>query len=286
MSVVSTSVADVAVATPVGPSMVPSRYRVTDRTVETADTVSLVLHPVDVPIPSPAPGQFTMLYAFGVGEVPVSVSGLTEDGGIVHTIRSVGAVSAALAALQHGAMVGMRGPFGTDWGLPSGGDLVVVAGGIGLAPLRSVIRYAITHRWGFGQVSVLIGARTPDDLLYPSEYASWFAASLDVHVTVDRASTGWLGNVGVVTTLYERLTVDPARTTAFVCGPEVMMRFAALGLCDRGVPEPAVHVSLERNMRCGVGLCGHCQLGPLLLCRDGPVIGYDRAGPLLVVKEL
>jgi NAD(P)H-flavin reductase len=284
MSVVSTSVG--AVTVPVDPTMVPSRYRVIDRTVETADTVSLVLHPIDPPIPTPAPGQFTMLYAFGVGEVPISVSAVTDDGDIVHTIRSVGAVSAALSALECGATVGMRGPFGTDWGVPAGGDLVIVAGGIGLAPLRPVIHNAIAHRWQFGQVTVLIGARTPPDLLYPSEYGTWRAAGLDLHVTVDRADTGWVGNVGVVTTLYERLTVDPARTTAFVCGPEVMMRFAALGLCDRGVGRSAVHVSLERNMRCGVGLCGHCQLGPLLLCRDGPVVGYDRAAPLLIVKEL
>jgi NAD(P)H-flavin reductase len=279
-----------ALATPrvqaASPTMVPSRYRVTDRTVETADTVSLVLHSIDAPIPTPAPGQFTMLYAFGVGEVPISVSGVTEEGGIIHTIRSVGAVSAALAARECGAVVGMRGPFGTDWGIPPKGDLVVVAGGIGLAPLRPVVQHAVAYRTRYRQVSVLVGARTPEDLLYPSEYDAWRAAGLDVHVTVDRAGTGWLGNVGVVTTLYERLVLDPAATTAFVCGPEVMMRFAALGLSDRGVPGPAVHVSLERNMRCGVGLCGHCQIGPLLLCRDGPVVGYDRAAPLLTVKEL
>jgi NAD(P)H-flavin reductase len=272
--------------TTAGPTMVPSRYRVIDRTVETADTVSLVLHPVDAPIPTPAPGQFTMLYAFGVGEVPISVSAVIEDGGIVHTIRAVGAISTALSTLECGATVGMRGPFGTDWAIPSGGDLLVVAGGIGLAPLRPVVRHAVAHRTRYGRVSILIGARTPDDLLYPSEYDAWRSAGLDVSVTVDRADAGWTGNVGVVTALYEPLVLDPASTTAFVCGPEVMMRFAALGLSDRGVPGPAVHVSLERNMRCGVGLCGHCQLGPLLLCRDGPVVGYDRAAPLLTIKEL
>jgi anaerobic sulfite reductase subunit B len=266
--------------------MAPARYRVRSRAVETADTVTLVLRPVDPPIPTPRPGQFTMLYAFGVGEVPISVSGVSDDGEIVHTIRAVGAVSAALSTVHCGGTVGMRGPFGTDWGVPPGGDLVVVAGGIGLAPLRPVIRHAVAHRSQYGRVSVLVGARTPDDLLYPKEYDAWRAAGLDVQATVDRAGTGWTGHVGVVTTLYDRLALDPATTTGFVCGPEVMMRFAALGLLDRGVPAPTVHVSLERNMRCGVGLCGHCQLGPLLLCRDGPVVGYDRAAPLLAVKEL
>ncbi len=267
-------------------TMTPSRYRVRSCTRETADTVTLVLAPVDEPLATPRPGQFTMVCAFGVGEVPVSVSGVSEDGGIAQTIRAVGAVSAALSTVDEGRTVGLRGPFGTDWGIPAGGDLVVVAGGIGLAPLRPVVRHALAHRGSYGRVSVLVGARTPEDLLYPKECATWRDAGLDVHVTVDRADDGWTGNVGVVTTLFGRLDLRPDRTTAFVCGPEVMMRFAARDLLDRGLPGAAVHVSLERNMRCGVGLCGHCQLGPLLLCRDGPVVGYDRAATLLDVKEL
>jgi NAD(P)H-flavin reductase len=266
--------------------MAPSRYRVTSRVVETADTVTLVLTPVDEPIATPKPGQFAMVYAFGVGEVPISVSGRANGTDIVHTLRAVGAVTRALSTMDHGATVGLRGPFGTDWAVPSGGDLVIVGGGIGLAPLRPVIRHAAAHRSRYGRVSVLVGARTPEGLLYPDEYDAWRAAGLDVHVTVDRAGSGWMGHVGVVTTLYTRLDIDPAITTGFLCGPEVMMRFAALGLLDRGVPAPAIRVSLERNMRCGAGLCGHCQLGPLLLCRDGPVVGYDRAAPLLAVKEL
>jgi anaerobic sulfite reductase subunit B len=264
--------------------MVPSRYRVTGRTLETADTVTLVLTPVDEPLAAPKPGQFTMVYAFGVGEVPVSVSAL-DGGDIVHTVRAVGAVTTALSTVDKGGTVGLRGPFGTAWGIPPGGDLLVVAGGIGLAPLRPVIRHAARHRSAYGRVTVLVGARTPEDLLYPREYGIWRAGGVDVHVTVDRAGSGWTGNVGVVTKLYERVAIAP-HTTAFVCGPEVMMRFAALGLLDRGVPAPAIRLSLERNMRCGVGLCGHCQLGPALLCRDGPVVGYDRAAPLLAVKEL
>jgi anaerobic sulfite reductase subunit B len=266
-------------------SMAPVRYRVRERVAETAETVTLVLDPVDDPIVAPLPGQFTMMYAFGVGEVPISVSG--HDGcGIVHTVRSVGAVSAALVATRPGQVLGIRGPFGTDWRVPTGGDLIVMAGGIGLAPLRPVIRQAAAERSRFGRVAVLIGARTPADLLYPTEYPAWRAAGLDVRVSVDRADAGWTGHVGVVTTLLDRLPADPDRTAAFVCGPEVMMRFAARALVDRGVRPEALRVSLERNMRCGIALCGHCQLGPLLVCRDGPVVGWDRAAPLLDVKEL
>ncbi len=267
-------------------TMTPVRYRVDSRRVETANTVTLVLMPVDAPIRTPRPGQFTMVYAFGVGEVPISVSGHEGSAGIVHTLRSVGAVTRALSTVECGAVLGVRGPYGTDWGLPAGGDLVVMAGGIGLAPLRPVVRHAVEHRERYGTVAVLIGARTPADLLYPDEYDVWRAAGIEVQVTVDRADAGWTGHVGVVTTVLDGLGVDPAVTTAFVCGPEVMMRFAARALVDRGVPAAAVRVSLERNMRCGDALCGHCQLGPLLVCRDGPVVGYDRAAPLMAVKEL
>ncbi len=266
--------------------MTPARYRVTSRVEETADTVTLVLTPVDAPIEAPLPGQFTMVYAFGVGEVPISVSGRTGAGDIVHTLRPVGAVTRALSTVERGDLLGLRGPYGTDWRIPAGGDLLVLAGGIGLAPLRPVIRHALAHRARYGRVAVLVGARSPGDLLYPTEYADWRSAGIEVRVTVDRAEAGWTGHVGVVTTLLDGLPTDPARTTAFVCGPEVMMRFAARALVDRGVAPHAVRLSLERNMRCGIGLCGHCQLGPVLLCRDGPVVGYDRAAPLLAVKEL
>ena len=267
-------------------TMTTHRYRVRERTAETADTVTLVLTPVDEPIAAPLPGQFTMVYAFGVGEVPISVSGRSATGDIVHTLRAVGAVTNALSCVDRGATVGLRGPFGTDWGVPDGGDLIIMAGGIGLAPLRPVIRQAIERRGRYGSVSVLIGARTPGDLLYAGEYDAWRTADLDVRVTVDQAATGWTGHVGVVTTVLQGLDVDPARSTAFLCGPEVMMRYAARALIHRGLPPAAIRVSLERNMRCGVGLCGHCQLGPLLLCRDGPVVGYERAAPLLDIREL
>lgn len=269
-------------------TMTPARYRVVDQVPETADTVTLALEPVDEPLPVFRPGQFAMLYAFGVGEVPISVSGRYGAGGLLHTIRAVGATTSALCRAKPGCVLGVRGPFGEGWDVPApvGADLVIVAGGLGLAPLRPLVRHAVTDRDRYRHVAVLIGARTPQDLLYPDEYETWRAAGLDVFATVDRAAASWTGHVGVVTALFDRLDHRPTDTATYVCGPEIMMRFAARGLVDRGVPADQVRLSLERNMHCGLGHCGHCQLGPLLVCRDGPVVGYDVAGPLLSTKEL
>ncbi|MEU7872096.1 FAD/NAD(P)-binding protein [Dactylosporangium sp. NPDC049140] len=269
-------------------TMTPARYRVADRVDETADTATLALEPVERPLPVFRPGQFAMLYAFGVGEVPISVSGRYGVGGLLHTVRAVGATSAALYRAEPGRTLGVRGPFGRGWELPApaGADLVVVAGGLGLAPLRPMVRHAAAERDRYGRVAVLIGARTPEDLLYNDEYDAWRAAGIDVLTTVDRAGSDWTGRVGVVTALYPLLRGDPAQTFAYVCGPEVMMRFAVRGLKGLGVAEHRVWLSLERNMHCGIGHCGHCQLGPLLLCRDGPVVPGDVAVPLLSVKEL
>ena len=268
--------------------MIPLPYRVVDRRQDTADTATLTVEPVDRPIAVPLPGQFSMLYAFGIGEVPISVSELAGDGGIVHTLHAVGAVTRALHDAHVGQVLGVRGPFGTDWGVPApaGSDLAIVGGGIGLAPLRPVVEHAVRERDRYRHVVVLVGARTPGDLLYGDEYDRWRAADVDVRVTVDRADAGWTGHVGVVTTVMADLGIEPDATVGFVCGPEVMMRFAARALVAAGVPAPRVRVSLERNMRCGVALCGHCQLGPVLVCRDGPVVGYDTAEPLFAVKEL
>ncbi|MFD1663017.1 FAD/NAD(P)-binding protein [Streptomyces caeni] len=267
-------------------TLVPLPHRVTDRHEETADTVTLVLEPAGASLRPFAPGQFAMLYAFGVGEIPVSVSGTAGDGRLTHTVRAVGAVSRALCGLRVGASVGVRGPFGTGWDLTAarGHDLLVIGGGIGLAPLRPLIHAVLAEPGAYGRLNVLAGARTPEDLLYREEFPDWrrpFGA-----VTVDRPADGWTGRVGVVTTLLDEAHFAPARTSAFVCGPEVMIRAAGRQLAHRGVAAGRVRISLERNMRCATGHCGHCQLGPLLLCRDGPVVGYDLAEPLLTVREL
>ena len=273
--------------TPAAP-VLPARYQVTERLMETHDTVTLDLRPVDRPIPLHQPGQFTMLYAPGVGEVPVSISGTGPDQVLVQTVRAVGAVTRALCACAPGRMIGVRGPYGTDWDVAraAGGDLLIVAGGIGLAPLRGALQAALAQRDRYRRVVVLIGARSPTELIFVRDLGEWHRRGADVELTVDRATEGWAGHVGVVTQLLRRATVDPARTTALVCGPEIMMRLTARELLALGVPAAQVRNSLERNMRCGVAECGHCQLGPLLLCRDGPVVSYEVAAQLLAIREL
>ncbi|MCX3059947.1 FAD/NAD(P)-binding protein [Streptomyces beihaiensis] len=265
----------------------PAPYRVVTRTVEAPDVATLVLEPAGDPLPPFSPGQFAMLYAFGVGDIPVSVCAV-DGHRLTHTIRAVGAVSSALHGSRTGGTVGVRGPFGTGWGLDhaAGRDLLVIAGGIGLAPLRPVVLAALAAPERHGRLNVLVGARVPGDLLYASETDAWRERGARVLVTVDRPDARWNGDVGVVTTLLGRAAFTPSDTTAFVCGPEVMIRATARDLVDRGLDADRVRVSLERTMHCGVGHCGHCQLGPLLLCRDGPVVTWAEARSLLRVREL
>jgi NAD(P)H-flavin reductase len=283
---------DVAAAWPPASSpMTPVPYRVLARTVENFESATICLKPAEHRLASPLPGQFMMLYSFGVGEIAMSVSGVpsSADGTIGHTIRSVGAVSKALHDAEVGTIVGVRGPFGTDWDLEScvGRDLVIVAGGCGLAPLRPVVVQALEQRSRFGRVTIVAGGRTPQHFLFRAEAEDWARHPLlDTELIVDAAESGWAWQVGLVTEPLRRLTLDPRRTTAMICGPEPMMQFSALALLDHGMAASDIRVSLERNMQCGIGWCGHCQLGPLLLCRDGPVVGYDIAAPLLQVKEL
>jgi NAD(P)H-flavin reductase len=268
--------------------MTPVPVRVTRRTRELSDTWTLELEPVSGGRIDFAPGQFTMLYAFGIGEVPISVSG-APGGPLVHTVRAVGAVSAAICAAQPGDVLGVRGPFGNVWPVEAaaGADIVVIAGGIGLAPLRPAVLQVLDRRGEFGEVALLYGSRTPADILYPDELAR-LRGRFDLHVdvTVDTAAGGWLGKVGVVPKLVGGARFDPASTVAFVCGPEIMMHFAAQALLDKGVPPDRIYLSMERNMRCGLGHCGHCQLGPTLICRDGPVYRYDELEQLMRVREL
>jgi NAD(P)H-flavin reductase len=258
---------------------------------ETRDIYSLELRP---PHESGrfdfAPGQFNMVYLFGQGEVAISISG---DPGrtdtIVHTIRAVGPITSGLGALRRGDPVGIRGPFGSAWPVDSakGCDVVVVAGGVGLAPLRPAICHLLSNRSDYGSISVLYGTRTPEDLLFARQLERWRGRfDLHVEVTVDTARAGWSGDVGVVTTLVPRAQFDPARAVAFICGPEVMMRFALRALTARGIPSDRLFISMERNMKCAVGFCGHCQLGPTFICKDGPVFRYDRLAPWFGVREL
>ena len=266
----------------------PQLFRVRTRRRETHDTWTLRLEPVGGDGPAVRPGQFTMVYSFGVGEVPISFSG-DPRGPLVHTVRAVGAVTSAICDARRGAVLGIRGPFGNEWPVAEAadGDVVVVAGGIGLPPLRPALYDILRRRGDFRDVAVLYGARTPDDLVFRRELERWRArGDLQVEVTVDAAVEPWRGKVGVVPKLIDSARFDPAATTAFIVGPEIMMRFSAQALLDRGVPPSRIFVSMERNMQCGVGHCGHCQLGPTLICRDGPVYAWDVLAPLLKVREL
>jgi NAD(P)H-flavin reductase len=226
------------------------------------------------------PGQFNMLYAFGVGEAPISISGdPARVEPLVHTIRVVGNVTRALCALKKGEMAGVRGPFGTSWPVATaaGSDVVIIAGGLGLAPLRPALYYLLNHRGAYGNIELIYGARTPQDLLYRQELESWRGRfDVRVHVTVDTADRDWRGSVGVVTPIISRARFDPAHTVALVCGPGVMMRFTVRELMSHGIPPAQIFLSMERNMKCGIGLCGHCQWGPFFICKDGPVFSFDR----------
>lgn len=236
------------------------------------------------------PGQFNMLTVFGVGEVPISLSGdPAEAGRLVHTIRAVGPVSAALAHLGPGEPVGLRGPFGAGWPMEdaAGRDVVVVAGGLGLAPLRPALYRLLIERSRYGQIVLLYGTRSPDEILFQQELETWRRRlDIEIEVTVDHAIGDWRGHVGVVTTLIPRAAFDPLHAIALVCGPEIMMRFAITALRDGGLADEAIYLSMERNMKCAIGFCGHCQFGTVFVCRDGPVFRYDRVRDLLAVKEI
>ncbi len=268
--------------------MLPQSFRVTDTRRETPDTMTLALEPTDGPGIKFAPGQFTMVYVFGVGEVPISIAG-GKGGTLVHTVRAVGAVTRAICALGPGDIVGIRGPYGTSWPVveADGRDLVIAAGGIGLAPLRSTVQYALNNRDQFGYVSLIYGTRSPGELLYEDELREWRSRfEIEVEVTVDRAADGWYGDVGLVTNLLPRIFYDPEKTTAMVCGPEIMMKVVARELASRRVPLEDVYVSLERNMKCAIGFCGHCQYGPDFVCKDGPVVPYSQVRNRMRVAEV
>lgn len=272
-------------------AMVPTMYVVDSVRKETADTRTLALLPVDPGQDfSFDPGQFNMLYTMGKGEVPISISGNPNSSApIIHTIRAAGAVTRALCGLKKGSTVGLRGPFGTSWPVDEakGKDVVIVTGGIGLAPLRPAIYHILANREDYRAVYLFYGARTREDILYMRELEQWSGRfDTDVRVTVDNARPGWRGHVGVVTKLIPWVEVDLENTIAMVCGPEVMMRFSVQRLLDDGMSSDNVFVSVERNMKCGIGFCGHCQFGAEFVCKDGPVFRYSQIEGPFKVREL
>jgi len=274
-----------AVAAP----MVPVGFAVSARRQETYDTWTLELEPRTGTALAFKAGQFTMLSAFDCGEVPISISGDPgTDGPLVHTVRAVGLATEAICAAAPGSVLAVRGPFGRPWPLQQleGGDVLVVAGGIGLAPLRPAILALLARRERYGRLVLLYGGRSPDQLLYTGQLQEWGERGLEVWLTVDSAGPEWLGHVGVVPRLLDRARFDAAGASALLCGPEVMMRFAAAALTRAGVPGDRVYASMERNMQCGIGHCGHCQLGPTLICRDGPVYRWSELERWLAIREL
>ena len=271
--------------------MLPMLWQVRRTKKETYDTHTLELEGrAKVSLGAFSAGQFNMLYVHGIGEVPISISGdPAEPFSLVHTVRAVGAVSKAIVKMRPGDYLGVRGPYGTSWPVEeaAGMDVVLVAGGIGLAPLRPAIYRLLHERKRYCKLVLLYGTRTPADILFRREMEEWQSRfAFDVSISVDRAMGDWRGNVGVVTTLLPKARFDPENAFAMVCGPEIMMRFTVMELQKRGVPDDRIFVSLERNMKCGIGLCGHCQYGPKLVCRDGPVFSFDSVRDLFPRREL
>ena len=272
----------------------PRVLRIGSKCQETRDTVTIALKATaDSALPKVLPGQFNMLGLPGIGEIPLSVSGVS--GGLIwhHTIRAVGPVSKAISELKVGASVSCRGPFGSAWPLAQAQNksVIVIAGGLGIAPLRLVVHHLMNHHQQFRDVYVLIGARSAEDIPFAAEISGWLQQSSHnpertICVTVDRPDPTWRGKVGMVTSLLPQALSDPKETVAFVCGPEVMMRHVARDLQDLGLRKERIFLSLERNMKCALRLCGHCQLGRVFICRDGPIFSWANIEDLLSVKEL
>ena len=272
-------------------AMIPLFHRIERVRREVRDVFTLEMTPVDGPGPMPfAPGQFNMLYAFGIGEVPISISGNpSQPKRLVHTIRSVGAVTAALCRMKRGELVGVRGPFGTHWPLEAadGKDVVIIAGGLGLVPLRPAMYALLARRKSYGNIALLYGTRTPEEVLYHKDLIRWGKRpDVQLEITVDAAGPGWPGHVGLVTKFISSLRFHPQRSVALVCGPEIMMRFSLWELLKRGLAPEDIFLSMERNMKCGVGLCGHCQFGPFFVCKDGPVFAYQKMKDWFEKKEV
>lgn len=271
--------------------MLPRPFEITRVNWETGsgDIYTWELEPLDGLPFSFKPGQFNMLYAHGQGEVPISIAANADQGPLIHTTRAVGGVTKGMADLKVGDRIGLRGPFGSAWPLAQaeGKDVIILTGGMGLPPLRPVIYHILAHRANYDRVYLLYGARTPLDLVYRAELENWLVDDqIEVLLTVDRAVGQWRGNIGVVPQLLHQIDLDPKNVCAMMCGPEVMMHFSHLALQKMGVGDDAIYLSMERNMKCAIGHCGHCQWGPHFICKDGPVFRFDQIRELFAIHEL
>lgn len=227
------------------------------------------------------PGQFVEVSIFGIGEAPISIcSSPTQEDSFEMCVRNVGSVTNAMHKLDAGDEIGLRGPYGNGFDMEAmkGADVLFVAGGLGLAPARGVIKYVLDKRHDFNDVTILYGAKNPSELLFKDDLEEWQARpDCDFHVTVDRADESWEGNTGVITTLFPKVAKLDARSAyAIIIGPPVMYKYAILEALSAGVGETRILCSLERRMKCGVGKCGHCQIGNVYVCKDGPVFSYSQ----------
>ena len=272
--------------------MLPFTMKVKKHFWETEDTFTIILEPDEEKELGFhfKPGQFNMLYKFGLGESAISISSdSSKTNTIAHTIHKVGYVTSALSQLKKGDIIGVRGPFGSCWPVEEakGKDVILAAGGIGLAPLRPALYYIFKHRKSYGRVVLLYGSRTGLDMLYRVELEEWEKKhNIEILITVDRGDSSWRGNIGVVTNLFFTIKRDARSTLAMVCGPEIMMKFTIDELKKSGLSDSSIYLSMERNMKCAVGFCGHCQYGPNFICKDGPVFNFSKVKKIFDIWEL
>jgi NAD(P)H-flavin reductase len=269
--------------------LVPKCYKIQSISQDAHDVFTIVLEkPQSEWGQTFLPGQFNMLYQFGFGEVAITISGKSSDSKtLVHTIRAVGSVTHSLQKMKPGDEIGLRGPFGTHWPLSEKGrDVLVIAGGVGMATLRPAMFALAENSSEYRKITLLYGSKTADDILYRKDMEEWKPMGIDVQVTLDHADDSWKGHVGVVTSLIKANLPNPENTLVLLCGPEIMMQVALQELTDAHVDEKNVYVSLERNMQCAVGFCGHCLYGPYFICKDGPVFAYPQVKKYLAIKEV
>lgn len=269
--------------------LIPTIYQIRSIIHDTSDIFTLSLTPKDQSTPKPfLPGQFNMLYHFGYGEVAISVSGdPSRQDELTHTIRAVGSVTKKMQELLAGDEIGVRGPFGSHWPLENRDcDVLVIAGGIGLAIVRPALFSLIKNREQYKNITLLYGARNPSDVIYKSELDHWKKHGINVEISVDNTDANWQGHVGVVTSLIKNNVKYPENTLVLICGPEIMIKFAVSELLKANVDENNIFISIERHMQCAVGFCGRCLYGPYFICKDGPVFSYEQLREWLTIKEL
>lgn len=267
----------------------PQRAIITEITIENPNTKTYSLEFEDKQQQKKftwEPGQFMMLSLCGIGEAALSISNIPTDGHLQTTIRAVGNVTNKIAELKKGDSLGMRGPYGTGWPIKEtyGKNILLVAGGMGLAPLRGVIQHIATHRKNYEKLEIIYGSRTPNDMIFTHQFQKWHQiekSRLDLTVDECPHKIQWGGKIGLVTCCFPEMKTKPQKSVALVCGPEIMMRFVAKCLETIGFKENQIFLSLERRMKCGIGKCGHCQIGPNYVCKDGPVFPYGTIKPYI-----